>query len=137
MIDQATKDIDGVTYKVTPFGARQGFRLQRDLARIAKPALEKIIGATYTSGKNEVSITDVDVAQLTPAIGLLVDSLYEVDPNGKLLLELFERTLRDDMPVNDIRFDTIYAANYGEMVKALIFIIQANRFFMMSGTGNR
>lgn len=129
-----SKKIDGVEYEVTAFGARQGFRLQAAIAKIAAPAI-KDLAAALPEGMTDVM--SLDIGKLTPALGKLVESIVENDPKGDLIIELLERTQRDGVPIDDRQFDTVYAGNYAEMVKAVIFVIQVNRFFSMSGTGSR
>lgn len=128
------KKIDGVEYEVTAFGARQGFRLQAAIAKIAAPSLKDLASA-FPSGIT--TAMDLDVAAIAPALGKLVEALVDNDPNGDLILELLERTQRAGVPIDARQFDEVYSGNYAEMVKAVIFVVQVNRFFTISGTGSR
>jgi len=130
MLKRSEKTIDGAKYEVTAFGARQGYRLQARLASIIAPALKGIV-ASLKGGLD----AEIDLAEAGAGAASLVAGLIGVDPDGKLIVEMFERTQRDGRVLTEAAIDDVYSANYGEMVKALAFVVEANDFFAIASSG--
>lgn len=130
MLKRSEKTIGGAKYEVTAFGARQGYRLQSRIAAIFAPALKEMAG-----GLKGGLDAEIDLAAFGGGAAALVAKLVDMDPDGKLIVELFERTQRDGRVLNEVAIDDVFAANYGEMIKALIFVIEVNDFFAAASSG--
>lgn len=77
-------------------------------------------------------------------VGILADGLnsisklYELDSDGKLILEILAHTIRDDMAINEATFDNIYTGNLGELFEALKVVVEFNfaDFLQEGGIGS-
>jgi hypothetical protein len=74
-------------------------------------------------------------------VGVLADGmssiskLYELDSDGKLILEILSHTIRDDMAINEATFDNIYTGNLGELLEALKVVVEFNFADFLQGSG--
>jgi len=65
-------------------------------------------------------------------VGILADGmhsigkLYEMDQDGKLILEILANTIRDDTAINEANFDNIYTGNLGELMEVLKIVVEFN-----------
>ena len=48
-----------------------------------------------------------------------ISKLYELDKDGKLILDVLSHTVRDDMAINEATFDNIYNGNLAELLSTL------------------
>lgn len=77
-------------------------------------------------------------------VGILADGmnsiskLYELDNDGKLILEILAHTVRDDMAINEATFDNIYTGNLAELFEALKVVVEFNfaDFLQEGGIGS-
>lgn len=114
---------EGHEYLVTQFPARKGLRVQTNLAKTIAPLVSGL--RVGMAGNLLDSTLSIDGSQIVNTI------LAHLDDKGvlELVLSLLEMTRRDGHEITDSVFDTAYAANYGELVGALSFVIEANGFF--------
>lgn len=77
-------------------------------------------------------------------VGILADGmgsiskLYELDSDGKLILEILAHTIRDDMAINEATFDNVYTGNLAELFEALKVVVEFNfaDFLQEGGIGS-
>lgn len=130
MIETKEKYIDGHKYTVTQFPARRALTLKTKLVKLVAPSL-----FTAMSGQKQgASVLDMP---LDKAINMLVERLDE-DHLINLIFELLASTRRDGKELNESHFNMVYAGNFGELYKALFFILEVNfgSFFQEIGIGN-
>lgn len=136
MISEQRKEINGASYKVSQFGARRGLKVKTKLVKLIAPT---IIAALGSGGK--VSLDSVvDSEMLSKAIKSMLDNL-DSDYVVNLIFELLVSTYRNDVEIvgqNGIHFDDVYAGNYGELYKAILFVVEVNfgSFFRELGIGS-
>lgn len=127
MIKSEEKIIDGVNYTVTQFPARRGIKIQTKLAKLLGPTF-----AALNTGKG--SILDQDVGNLSGAVNALVGRLDE-DYVVNFVLELLMCTRREGKEITEGLFDTVYAGNYKELYKAILFVLEVNYGSFMKELG--
>lgn len=121
---------DSHEYMVTQFPARKGLRIQTNLAKTLAPVIS---GLKMSVGGG--SLLDAD---LSLDGSQMVNTILEHIDDAKVLalvLGLLEMTRRDGAEITEQVFDTAYCANYGELVAALNFVIEANSFFGIGPKG--
>lgn len=117
MLECKEKTIDGHEYQVTQFPAMHGMKIAVSLAKLLGSGLSGALG----SGSAE-KILEMDVSAIANGIFEKLDE----DETPKLVLRLLSNTHRDRKEMNENNFNTAYAANYGELVKALKFVLEVN-----------
>lgn len=139
-LDPKTETIDGHKWTVCPFPARRAIQLKVRLAKVAGPAIGELIPALGGLGKDGKSEgdpeADVDAAlsALRPAIEALAANLNE-EAFVQTILDLMELSSRDDTAITEAYFDAEFAGNFGEMYKALGFILKVNYSDFFKGLG--
>lgn len=129
------KSINGESYEITPFMGLHGWKLQAKLAKILAPSIRDALGALPKGKVNDLMKTEIDTGALGGAIGSFLDAIATDDPNGELVAELLSQTQRNGVLLGKNVINDVYAANYSEMVKALIAVVTANDFFGVSSFG--
>lgn len=135
-----TEVIDGHKWTVCPFPARRAIQLKVRLAKVAGPAIGELLPTLGAFGKDDKSPdsaqVDVEAALLTlpKVINALAANLSE-DMFVQTILDLMELSSRDDNVITEAYFDAEFAGNFGEMYKALGFILKVNYSDFLKGLG--
>jgi len=124
MIQKKQKTIEGqvegaktdVEYEVEQFPAMTGMRIAVKLAKTFGGG----IGQAASGGME--SVMDMDVSKVITAI---VENLDE-DATPKLVADLLARTKRNGVHLTPDVIDTVYSANFGELLSALKFVLEVN-----------
>lgn len=137
MIQEQEKEINGAKYRVQQFAARRGLGLKTRLIKLIAPTVLAVMG----NQGQKVNLDNIDPALLGKGIQGLLDNL-DSDSVIKLVFDLLVNTWRDGVQVtsqNGTYFDSIYAGNYAELYKALLFVVEVNfgSFFQELGIGSR
>ena len=135
MAQNIKKTIDGHDYEITPFMGMHGWRLQLKLARMIGPAIRDALGALPKGKLAQLMQAEVDPAMFGGGIAGFIDAISTNDPQGEFVAELLSQTQRDGVLLGKSAMDSAYAANYSEMIKALVAVIGANNFFGIAGSG--
>jgi len=117
------KNINGRSFRVTEFPAMRGWKTFVKLSRGIMPALASAAGSLSGEGE-KLSDLNINGNSLAKAAEIL---LTELDENKSeiLIRELFSLTWVDGQEVMP-QFDTVFQANYGMLIKALVFVIEVN-----------
>lgn len=123
MIQSKEKTIEGmvdaaqasVIYKCTQFPAMTGMRLAVKLAKTFGGGLGAVSG-------DIASVMDMDVSKVVNGI---LENLDE-EKTPQLISELLSKTERNGVFLTTDVIDKVYAANYGELFKALQFVLEVN-----------
>lgn len=129
MVKTSEKRIGEAQYSCTQFPARRGLAMQVRLTRLVAPLLA---GLDFKSGE---SFMDADISMDG---GRLVNTLLEhlqEQAVVQLVVDLLESCRREGRELNAQEFDMVYAGNYGELAKALLFVIETNSFFGLGPEG--
>lgn len=143
-----TEMIDGHKWTVCPFPARRAIQLKVRLAKVLGPAIGELIPALGEVGKsdkgngddkgedgdNAEANTDAALSALPNAINALAANLSE-EAFVQTILDLMELSSRDEAAITDAYFDAEFAGNFGEMYKALGFILKVNYADFFKGLG--
>ena len=134
-----TQTIDGHKWTVCPFPARRAIQLKVRLAKALGPAIAELIPALGALGKGdptpddsapeakdkeEVNI-DAALSAFPKAMDALAQNLGE-EQFTQTILDLMQLSSRDDTAISETYFDAEFAGNYGEMYRALWFILKVN-----------
>lgn len=142
MIEEKTKVINDATYVVQQFGARRGLKLKTRLVKLIAPTAVALLGSVEKDQSGNVSLnSEANPELISKAISGLVNNL-ESDQVVDLVFALLETTTRNGVNVtsqNGSHFDMVYSANYGELIKALVFVVEVNfgSFFQGLGIGKQ
>jgi hypothetical protein len=138
-----TSDWDeAVEYLIIPWGAARGFQFLRELAPLIKEALQaaaalapKAIGEDGKAKSEE----DMDILELATAsadaIGPIfarLASLLAAKSDAAYLREILDGVVRKEaggkgeQPSNEQVFDSVYQANYGELLLAIVEVLKVN-----------
>ncbi len=124
-------DDDGRSHEYTcvPFGAADGMRVARQLFVLAGPSLAGVLGKVKPGKAAELMDIDLDIGAIIQDLVVALGAV-ELDVLARDLLRLASR---DGRPLGgcsaaSAEFDTAYQANYGELVEALIWTVEVNRF---------
>lgn len=121
-IETKTRTIDGIDYRVTQLGAKQGRAIMVRLLQVVAPTLSKLSGANITK------IEDIELSQIGPALEALVAHANE-EVLGELCSAFASRSsFRDgqNWPELDRHFDMHFGGAYLRMFKWLVFSIEVN-----------
>lgn len=135
MAEPVIKEIDGHEYEIAPFLGMRGWQMQMKLGKMIGPALKEAIGALPKGKVQNLMSAEIDPAMIGGAVTSFVDALATNDPEGKFAAQLLSQTQRDGVALSESTINKVYAANYGEMFKALIAVVVANGFFGLGDTG--
>lgn len=135
MAENVTKTINGVEYEISPFMGMHGWRLQLRLAKLLGPSIKEGLAALPKGKVADMMNSEIDPAMLGGAVAAFMDALAEGDPQGKLVAELLSQTQRSGVLLSEQAINREYAGNYGEMIKALMAVIEANNFFSVRSIG--
>jgi hypothetical protein len=135
MIDTFTRDIaddngEQHTYTITQFAARRSIGMQTRLAKTLAPLLAGLDFKGDPGGMLESAITFNGQHLVNSLLANLDEKKVE-----QLLLDLLAATRRDGIEITPAAFDGFYAANYGELAKAILAVIEVNRFFGLGNAG--
>ncbi len=117
MLECKEKTIDGHEYQVTQFPAMQGMKIAVALAKLFGAGIGGAIGSGSVA-----QVMNMDVSGIVAGIFEKLDE----EQTPKLILRLFSSTHRDRRELNEVNFNDAFAANYGEMIKALKFVLEVN-----------
>lgn len=133
MPETVTKEINGHSYEIAPFLGMTGWRYQLRLGKMIGPALKDAIGALPKGKIDDLLKADIDLTAMGGAIAAFVDAVAAGDPDGKFVAQLLSQTQRNGVALSESEINRAFAANYGEMMQALVAVVVANGFF---GVGN-
>lgn len=131
MRSQITKTIrdddgDAHEYKVTLHGAVEGYKLGRRVlavaakcARIVEPIINSAKGANTVSEAAD-AMSGIGGDAIQDALSELVEGFSE-----ELVNDLLKYVERDSKSAKQ-DFDKIYQGNYGELIAAVVFSLEAN-----------
>ena len=142
MIEEKTKLINDATYVVQQFPARRGLKLKTKLAKLIAPTAVALIGSVSKDKSGGISLdSEANPDTIAKAITGLVSNL-DSDEILSLVFGLLEMTTRNGVNLvsqNGAHFDMIYAGNYGELVQALVYVVEVNfgSFFRGLGIGKQ
>ncbi|MBT8411713.1 MAG: hypothetical protein KJP02_07950 [Octadecabacter sp.] len=134
-MDSIEKEISGHTYVIKPFLGMTGWKYQMRLGKMIGPALKEVLGSLPKGDLNSILKGEIDPAMLGGGIAAFIDALSDADPDGKFAAQLLSFTTRDGIALSESEINRAYAANYGEMIQALIAVVTANGFFGLGDTG--
>lgn len=77
MLEQKTKSIDGITYRVSQVGGKRALKMFTTLAKMLAPALAKAAESMPTGGFKSLSTVDLSSLNIGTAVEALVDRLDE------------------------------------------------------------
>lgn len=135
MAETVKKQIDGNDYEIAPFLGMHGWRLQMRLGKMLGPSIKAVIGGLPAGQVASIMQANVDPAMIGNGVAAFIDALTENDPDGKLVEQLLSQTQRNGVLLSQHEINKVFAANYGEMMKAVIAVVVANGFFGLSATG--
>ena len=133
MAESVHKTIDGQEYEIKQFLGLHGVRMQFKLGQMLGPAIKEAIGALPKGKIDSILKSEIDPAKIGGAVSSFFDALSEKDPEGAFVTKLLSQTQRNGRLLTEAEINRAYAANYVEMVKALLAVVVANDFF---GTGS-
>lgn len=108
MRQQKEVEVNGDKYQITQFGARQGIKLGRKVAKVILPAL-----ATAYKGDEEPNLAD-----------LMESAVEHIDDlDDKTIEELLSLTTKNKFQID---FDDEFAGKYGSLINLLWEIISFN-----------
>lgn len=115
MRGQKEVQINGVNYRITQFGAFQGVKLGKSVAKVALPAIASVMNDLSQNG----------ISGVMEAISDNLDSLDE-----QTVVDLMSGVTKNNMAID---FDNEFAGNYLVMMKLIWEVIQFNfaDFFQM------
>lgn len=129
------KTIKGHDYEVTPFMGIQGWRLQLKLAKIIGPTIREGLAALPKGEISSILDGEVNVSALGGAVAGFIQAVTEADPNGDLVTQMLSTSQRDGQLLTEGAINKCYAANYGELILALLAVVEANDFFGIASFG--
>lgn len=135
MAETVKKQIDGNDYEIAPFLGMHGWRLQMRLGKMLGPSIKAVIDGMPAGQVASIMQANVDPAMIGNGVAAFIDALTENDPDGKLVEQLLSQTQRNGVLLSQHEINKVFAANYGEMMKAVIAVVVANGFFGLSATG--
>ena len=121
MLKQETKEIDGLKFEVTQFGAMKGFALLARLTKTIGPAFSVLSAADK----------DADIMTLAPAIASALKNLDD-EAAVQLAADVLRGTLatmKDGTPVrldNPTNIDLVFMGKLTTMFKVLAFAVGVN-----------
>jgi len=135
MLQTTITDADGVAhaYDLLPHPTTSGQEIMWALYRAGLPALlEAVGGALKGSSLSDVLDGQIEALPLGEAGERLMEGILRASP-ARLTRDLLRHALRDGERLDlDEVFDRVYARNYLELLQALRFAIEANRFLPLS-----
>lgn len=118
-------------YTTSLFPAGKGWNLLLRLMRMGGAALGRTWGSLSPSeiGEKALEIQSVlDAGIDGEGIASMIDklALQMIEEGGdKFIREILATTNRDELPINE-SFDAVYQGNYGEMLKAVGWVLKHN-----------
>ena len=136
-IKEETREINGANYTVQQFAARRGLALKTKLIKLIAPSAFALIGGAKAQGGNLID-ADIGADVLSKSIKTMLDNLGDSADVERLVFEILSNTRRNNAQIDGLLFDDVYAGNYGELFKAVFFVIEVNygSFFRDMGIGN-
>lgn len=122
-------DDDGAehSYIGIPHPAQEGMKLALKLLGLIGPSLAMVLVDAFKGSKNMEDVLNTDL-DLKGAIGALCEKLA-LEATAQLLREMLRYVKRDGQDLkNDGIFGMAFQANYGELIEALKFAAEVNRF---------
>jgi hypothetical protein len=153
MIEPQTKEIDGLTFTVAPFGGAEAIKLHVYLVKLlGVPAAKALGGIGNMSGKKALKKVDFDLNAIGEGIERLLSELDETTYMA-LLKRLLARTQvsfggADDevktLPFGAEQFEKtvnkVFAGHVFSLYPLILFVLEVNYpdfFTITSGFGNR
>lgn len=114
-----TREIDGRTFTVTQFPARQGLKMKARLVRLVGPVLDAL------PSKAQVASDFSKIAQ-------------HINPDElvSFAVDMLAYTKMDKKELSEAVIDSEFAGEYVTLYKLLGFVIDANGFFGKGGIGS-
>lgn len=110
-------------YQVTQFAAMRGLRMATRLVQLVGPGVGEAMDLARSGGLAKLMDADID---LSAVVKELVGQLDE-DKVLNLVTDLLSSTHRDGQDMSqETVFNDAYAANYGELFRALVFVLEVN-----------
>lgn len=133
-VETKKREIDGHTYSVTTFPAREGLQKKAKLIRVIAPALREAFGDLPDIKLGEVMSANVSPGALVQGIEALVQRLDESGIDSTIM-GLLRYVKIDGKELSEDLFDLHFAGKYVTLYKVLLFVIEANNFFGSVGIG--
>lgn len=135
MKETETLTIESNKWTVQQFPATRGLQLATKLIKMAGPGVATLGGMINGTMKpSELMDADLDGDVLSNAVTKIVGGMDEVG-TPEFIKELLSDTRLNGEEVVP-KFDLIFMANYGELVKVLAFVIKVNFASFFGGGGN-
>lgn len=133
-IQTIEKDLDGVNIKITQFSGVRGMKLKIRLFKVILPVLAPILGASGDVSKDTLANTDLK-SVLPKAFMALAETLDE-NTFFRLLMDLMSQTVVDNRPIDEAKFNDLFAANYLLAYKIAYEVVIANNFLLIEDIGS-
>jgi hypothetical protein len=124
VIQKKEKEIDGHSYLVHQFPARQGLAIKISLIKLVGPAIASLVD-------NKEGISSETMQRAVSELTSKLDS-----STVPLLFSLLQFTRRDGKEITEQSFDQDFAGEYESLYKVVWFVIETNAFFGKGGIGN-
>lgn len=125
-IETREKEINGVKYACSQFPGRHGMKIQARVVALLGP----LLGGAMALGAEE---GEVEPDKLAGAFLNL--SKVKPDEFMSLAFDLLTQTTREGRLIDGAVFDIEYAGNYGELYKALVFVLDVNFSSLFGASG--
>lgn len=140
MLSSKEQVINGATYNVVVFPARMGLGLKTRLIKLLAPSAFTAAGSINKNSGASLLDAEFNSEMMGKAVQALVDRLDQASVLS-LVFDLLKTTRRDGKEIvagDGALFDDIYAANYGELYKVILFVLEVNygSFFRELGIGS-
>lgn len=135
MAESVKKTINGHDYEIKPFLGMHGWRMQVRLGKLVGPALKEALGSLPKGAVADLMNAEVDPSMFGGGVSAFIDAIATNDPDGKFAAELLSQTQRNGVVLSEHEINKAYAANYAEMMKALVAVVVANGFFGLDAIG--
>lgn len=135
MAESVHKTINGHDYEIKPFMGMHGWRIQMRLGKMIGPALKEVLGGLPKGAVADLMKAEVDPAMFGNGVSAFVDAIAANDPQGVFVAELLSQTQRNGIVLSEREINKVFAANYAEMMKAIVAVVSANGFFGLDAIG--
>lgn len=121
------KEIDGIKLACTAFPCLVGLGVKARLIKLLAPALGKALKG-IDGDPTDIMKADIDMGVIGEAITMLGEKLAD-ESVTKLIMDLLSTTTIDGQQSTEAVFNFTFSQKYTSLYKALIFVIDTNRFF--------
>jgi len=130
-----SKTIDGMSFECTVFPAMYGLKIKGRLLKLVGPALGSLVQGLKTTKGGSILDANFDMSVIGPAIATITDHFD--DPKVvQLIQDVFSSTRVDGQPMSEPVMNIKFAGNYTILYKAIIFVVETNRFFGKGSIGD-